>query len=126
MLRYRQSSLDSAAAPESWAQGSANADVCLTPLQGTTGCGASQRRLPTGGAANGIPLKAATPFSTMPRTVPPVTSACSIAAVAGAARQTHKVASQLIFIGDSADILRSLFSRRSPPNPRRCHGDEHL
>src|SRR5688572_11313893 len=100
MLRYRQSSLDSGSAPESWAQGSAKAVVCLTPLQGITGCGACQRRSPTGGAANGIPLKAATPLSIAPRTVPPVTSACSIAAVAGATRQTHKIASQVIFIGD--------------------------
>src|ERR1044071_9032022 len=100
MLRYRQSSLDSAAAPEPWAQGSAKAEACLTPLQGMTGCGACQRRLPTGGAANGIPLKAATPLSTLPRTVPPVTSACSIVAVAGQTRQTHKVASHFVFIGD--------------------------
>jgi len=77
MLRYRQSSLDSEAAPESWAQGSAKAVVCLTPLQGMTGCGACQRRSPTGGAANGRPLKAATPLSTTPRTLPPVTSACT-------------------------------------------------
>src|SRR5688572_19710348 len=100
MLRYRQSSLDSGSAPESWAQGSAKAVVCLMPLQGITGCGARQRRSPTGGAANGIPLKAATLLSTVPRTVPPVTSACSMAAVAGPTRQTHKIASQLVFIGD--------------------------
>src|ERR1043165_194594 len=100
MLRYRQSSLDSGASPGPWTQGSANAEVCLTPLQGMTGCGAFQRRSPTGGAANGIPLKAATPLSTVPRTVPPVISACSMAAVAGPTRQTHKVASQSIFIGD--------------------------
>src|SRR5688572_9946232 len=98
MLRYRQSSLDSAAAPVPWAQGSAKAEVCLTPLQGMTGCGACQRRSPTGGAAKGIPLKAATPLSAMPRTVPHVTSACSIVAVAGLTKQTHKVASQFIFI----------------------------
>src|SRR5688572_23821638 len=100
MLRYRQSSLDSGTARENWAQGRAKAEACLTPLQGMTGRGACQRRSPTGGAANGIPLKAATPLSTVPRTVPPVTSACSIAAVAGPTRQTHKVASQSIFIGD--------------------------
>src|SRR4051812_48708841 len=100
MLRYRQSSLDTGAAPESWAQGSAKAVVCLIPLQGITGCGACQRSSPTGGAANGTPLKAATPLSTEPRTLPPVTSTCSIAAVARPTRQTHKIASQLIFIGD--------------------------
>src|SRR6266568_3715438 len=28
-----------------------------TPVHGTAGCGARQRRSPTGGAANGMPLK---------------------------------------------------------------------
>src|SRR5207342_931172 len=32
----------------------------LTPFQWATGCGAFQRRSPTGGAAKGIPLKAVT------------------------------------------------------------------
>ena len=34
-----------------------NAEQSKTPLQGLTGCGSRQRKLPTGGAAKGIPLK---------------------------------------------------------------------
>src|SRR3954464_3637648 len=37
-----------------------------TPLQFRTGCGAFQRRSPTGGSANGRPLKARTPLACGP------------------------------------------------------------
>src|SRR5512136_739829 len=43
-----------------------------TPVQGFTGCGAFQRRSATGGAANGMPLKEATPLDTEPFISPPV------------------------------------------------------
>lgn len=42
-----------------------------TPFQGTTGWGGFQRRLPTGGAAKGMPRKARMPLrSATPSTVP--------------------------------------------------------
>lgn len=41
-----------------------------TPLQPRTGCGAANRSAPTGGSANGIPRKTATPASRLPRTTP--------------------------------------------------------
>jgi hypothetical protein len=45
----------------------------FTPSQGTTGCGSFQRRVPTGGAAKGIPLYAIIPFVGVctPITLPP-------------------------------------------------------
>src|SRR5436190_23515794 len=53
----------------------ANALAARTPAQGATGCGVFQRSAPVGGAANGMPLNAATPFATTPCTSPPVTFA---------------------------------------------------
>jgi hypothetical protein len=41
-----------------------------TPFQGSTGCGAFHRNSSTGGAAKGIPLKTAMPFSTVPCITP--------------------------------------------------------
>ena len=41
-----------------------------TPVQFLTGCGGFQRRSPTGGAANGMPLNARTPLSSAPSTTP--------------------------------------------------------
>ena len=58
----------------------AKASAFLTPFHAMTGRGACQRSEPTGGAANGIPLKVDTPCSRFPATSPPVTVACKIAA----------------------------------------------
>jgi hypothetical protein len=63
-FKYRQSSLAGAGAV---AYGELDGSGCcmhwgpkvsafFTPLQAATGCGAFQRRSPTGGAANGMPL----------------------------------------------------------------------
>src|SRR5215831_4782967 len=38
-----------------------NSSALRTPLQFLTGCGSRQRKLPTGGWPNGIPLKLRTP-----------------------------------------------------------------
>src|SRR6185437_12088138 len=53
------------------------------PVQGLTGCGARQRRLPTGGAAKGMPLNEVIPSAATPSTRPPVTGTTSICAAAG-------------------------------------------
>src|SRR5512139_3811900 len=55
----------------------------FTPVHLFTGCGAFQRSSPKGGAANGIPLKEATPSFTTPSSSPPVTFAVWICASAG-------------------------------------------
>ena len=47
----------------------------FTPVHGITGCGAFHRSSPTGGAANGMPLKMERSPSTAPSTSPPVTIA---------------------------------------------------
>jgi hypothetical protein len=47
-----------------------NSAALRTPCHGLTACGGRQRRAPTGGCANGIPLKAITPFAAAPRTLP--------------------------------------------------------
>ena len=39
-----------------------NLSALRTPVQFFTGCGSRQRRSPTGGWPNGIPLKLRTPF----------------------------------------------------------------
>ena len=44
-----------------------------TPVHATTGCGGRQRKSPSGGAANGIPLNESTPSATAPLIVPPST-----------------------------------------------------
>src|SRR4051812_47380717 len=41
-----------------------------TPFHSRTGRGAANRSAPTGGSANGMPRKTATPPSVLPRTVP--------------------------------------------------------
>src|SRR5580658_2813373 len=56
-----------------WGGGGPNATASRTPSHGTGGCGAWKRRSPTGGLANGMPRKVATPlpaWSTRPRTRP--------------------------------------------------------
>ena len=62
----------------------ANAAAERTPFHACTGCGARQRRLPTGGAANGTPLKIPTLPSGLdvPAIVPPVIWTCSGSAAA--------------------------------------------
>src|SRR3954470_15707064 len=46
-----------------------------TPSHGATGCGGRNRNSPTGGAANGTPLKTHTPSSSSPATRPAAVSA---------------------------------------------------
>ena len=43
--------------------GGPNVTASRTPSQAATGCGAANRSAPTGGSANGMPRKTATPFS---------------------------------------------------------------
>src|ERR1700722_20849576 len=77
-FRYRQSSLTGAVLPcecGGCMQACAKASACFTPDQDFTGAGAFQRSGPTGGAANGMPLKMVTPLSAVPLTSPPVTRA---------------------------------------------------
>ena len=50
--------------------GGPNMSASRTPSHGRAGCGAANRRVPTGGWANGMPRKTATPFSARPRTCP--------------------------------------------------------
>src|SRR6185295_20079767 len=97
-FRYRQSSLTGAVFPcerGGCMQAFANASAFLTPDQGLTGAGAFQRRSPTGGAANGMPLKIERSPSVTPLTSPPVTLACVIcasAACGNTARSTRAIA----------------------------------
>ena len=52
-----------------------NRSAGRTPAHGAAGCGGRQRRSPTGGAANGMPLKLRTPEpgSMVPSRMPPDT-----------------------------------------------------
>src|SRR5436190_1400155 len=50
--------------------GGPNMSASRTPSHGRAGCGAANRRAPTGGWANGMPRNTATPFSARPRTCP--------------------------------------------------------
>src|SRR5580692_6057243 len=50
--------------------GGPNTAASRTPSHARAGRGAANRRSPTGGWANGMPRKTATPFSTRPRTCP--------------------------------------------------------
>src|SRR5262245_6086181 len=88
-FKYRQSSLTPSGEPMNFSmlgscmQAGAYALVFFTPLHAATGCGFFQRRSPTGGAANGMPLNDATPFVAVPSTWPPLTRAvvtCAFAA----------------------------------------------
>src|SRR6185437_11244760 len=75
-FRYRQSSLTGAVLPCEWGgcmQAFAKASALRTPDQDLTGAGALPRRSPTGGAANGMPLKIEMPWSAVPLMAPPVT-----------------------------------------------------
>src|SRR5471030_3048890 len=75
-FKYKQSSLG---VPTSGAASLTNGN-CMqsgpyslaerTPCHAVAGCGARQRKSPTGGAANGMPLNAMTPSCTLPRTTP--------------------------------------------------------
>src|SRR5262245_2884319 len=51
-------------------QSGPNSAAERTPVHGAGGCGARQRKLPTGGAANGMPLNQSTPFESAPRSMP--------------------------------------------------------
>jgi hypothetical protein len=53
-------------------QAFAKVSAFLTPDQEVTGAGAFQRKSPTGGAANGMPLKIEMPSAARPLTAPPV------------------------------------------------------
>src|SRR5580704_9318461 len=82
-----------------WTQLLPNSPALRTPCHGTTGLGARQRRSPTGGAANGMPLKAVMEASLpgTPCTCPPETfTGPSIAALIGNAAHTNMVVTLLI------------------------------
>ena len=84
MFRFKQSSPKFAGTPiiadmlASCMQPRAKVSATLTPFHALTGCGTFQRRSPTGGVANGIPLNEATPSLTTPFNRPPVIFAVSI------------------------------------------------
>ena len=80
-------------------QAFAKASAFLTPDQGLTGAGAFQRSSPTGGAANGMPLKIEMPFCEVPLTAPPVTVAVTIPECAACTQKTAKMASAMLRIG---------------------------
>jgi hypothetical protein len=88
----------------------AKATVDLTPCQRRTGCGHFQRNPPTGGAANGMPLKIDRPSSTVPLTVPPVTSALCICAFAGMGAPTAIAAASTI---NPSDFLQCFMEEPS-------------
>ena len=77
-LRVRQSSLAPGSwktmseAPPDWMHRGPKSLAVRTPFHLAPGCGGCQRRLPTGGAAKGMPLKARTcsPLVTVPSTTP--------------------------------------------------------
>src|SRR6059058_4272816 len=83
-----------------------NASAFFTPFHAGGGCGAFQRSSPTGGAANGMPLKTRTPSTAVPAISPPSTLTVSEAA---ANRQAHPttVASKTIRPFDFIMLLRS-------------------
>src|SRR5450755_1206321 len=66
-----------------------NSLASRTPFQCGAGRGAFQRSAPTGGAANGMPLKAATPLSTVPFTLP-----AFVLTTSGKAARNRQVAMQ--------------------------------
>src|SRR5947207_12182143 len=55
-------------------------EASLTPVHTLTGCGAFHRSVPSGGAANGMPLKMRTPSADVPLICPPSTLIVSDAA----------------------------------------------
>src|SRR5689334_7468117 len=65
-FRYKQSSLlPDGGFPPCMGPG-ANLSACRTPSHFLGGCGARQRRSPTGGSAKGIPLYTTNPSSNVP------------------------------------------------------------
>ena len=93
----------------------ANLSAARTPCHAAADCGFFQRSSPTGGAANGMPLNATTPFAATPCTWPPVTFAvvtCAAAALdrTQAATAANARTSQW-FIGDPRVGFRALFAR---------------
>src|SRR4051794_19896598 len=110
-----------------------------TSLQFRTGCGAFQRRSPTGGSANGRPLKARTPLACGP--VPSTTPDASLtrsgpAAKAEAVRvtavrivrriaapmTTHDYIALLYRVGGAGSVhtFRRLAQRQRPDRPARA------
>src|SRR5215469_5765138 len=70
-LMKRQFSLPPDGKPGNcWAHSLPNAVASMVADQGAGGCGGCQRRLPTGGAAYGIPSHSLTPLTTVPHTGP--------------------------------------------------------
>src|SRR5205823_3064756 len=85
-LRYRQSSLWSptGSAPSmdsktGWMQALPKLATLSSPSQAVTGCGGFHRSGPTGGAANGMPLKTVMPFSVIPSNLP--LSVCTLMSI---------------------------------------------
>src|SRR5512138_611828 len=74
-LRVRQSS--DFGTLSACTQAGPNRLVSFTPAQASTGCGTRQRRLPTGGAAYGMPFQLITLPAATPPTDPPSTIAMS-------------------------------------------------
>src|SRR5438105_1447539 len=83
-----------------------NASAFLTPFHAGGGCGAFQRSSPTGGAANGMPLKTRTPSTAVPAIAPLSSLTVSEAA---ANRQPHPTtaANKSIRVFDFIMLLRS-------------------
>ena len=69
----------------------ANASAFRVPVQGAAGIGGRQRRSPTGGAANGTPLKTVKPLSLTPEIAPDSVRTCGAAPALArlAAASTH-------------------------------------
>src|SRR5213594_3438524 len=94
-----------------------NVSAARTPLQGATDCGAFQRRSPTGGAANGMPLNTRTPFALTPEIWP-----LSILTVSGALNRRDEsaaVTANTINVGESERFIE-------PPSPRRHEIEKDL
>src|SRR5262245_41668247 len=95
----------------------ANAFAARTPCHDAAGCGFFQRSAPAGGAANGIPLNAATPFAATPCTSPPVTLAVETCAAAERQRALNAAATQApysrCFMTRTPGYSASLFARRA-------------
>src|ERR1700722_6878919 len=69
-LRKRQSSVVFCVDEPLWGHSAPACVASRTPVHGVAGFGALKRSGPTGGAANGMPRKARTPFVTEPCTLP--------------------------------------------------------
>src|SRR5262245_60830541 len=99
----------------------ANEVAARTPCQAAAGCGFFQRSAPVGGAANGMPLNAATPFAATPCTSPPVTLAVRTCAAAEKLRDTRTAATHApysrCFMLRLPRLIRRLIGAREPREP---------